>query len=103
MLKWLFQRVTGVVLFIGLIVHFYVMHYSGADNIGYQAVMARLSSPLWKGFDIIFLLSVIYHGFNGLWGICLEYIKREGYLNTVKTFLMVISFILFVKGVTIIL
>ncbi len=103
MFKWFLQRITGLILFAGLIVHFFVMHYSGAENIGYDAVMARLSSPWWKGFDIIFLVSVLYHGFNGLWGISIEYIKKEGTLKTVRTILVVMSIILFVKGVTIIL
>ncbi len=103
MIKWFLQRITGLILFAGLIVHFYIMHYSGAENISYDAVMARISSPWWKAFDIIFLISVLYHGFNGLWGISIEYLKKEGTLKTVRTILVVMSIILFVKGVTIIL
>ena len=103
MFKWFLQRITGLILFAGLLVHFYIMHYSGAENITYEAVMTRLSSPWWKGFDIVFLASVIYHGFNGLWGISTEYIEKEGYLKTVETLLLVLSVVLFIKGVTIIL
>ena len=103
MFKWFLQRITGLILFAGLIVHFYIMHYSGAENITYEAVMTRLSSPLWKAFDIIFLVSVLYHAFNGLWGISIEYIKKEGNLKTLRAILVVLSIILFLKGVTIIL
>jgi len=72
---WFFHRITGAVLFFGLILHFYVMHFAGAQNFTYEAVMARFASPWWIGFNAAFLVSAAYHGFNGLWGIGLEYIK----------------------------
>ena len=76
-IEWFFQRITGAVLLFGLILHFYTMHYSGADQISYEMVSARLSNPYWIIFNIIFLVSVIYHGFNGLLGIMLEYVHSH--------------------------
>jgi succinate dehydrogenase / fumarate reductase membrane anchor subunit len=100
--QWLFQRLTGLVLFVGLFVHFLVMHYTGGEQIDYQTVMARLNNPLWVAFDLIFLLSVLYHGFNGLWGIVTEY-TSDGMLRRFLHAVIVLAVIgLTVTGVTII-
>ena len=80
---WLIQRITGAVLFLGLAVHFYVMHFIGPEQLTYEAVSARLADPAWIAFNIAFLLSAIYHGFNGLWGIAIEYLKG-GALSAAK-------------------
>jgi succinate dehydrogenase / fumarate reductase membrane anchor subunit len=64
-IEWLLLRVTGVILLAGLALHFYTMHYGGPAQTG----------NYWKTFNFIFLLSAIYHGFNGLLGIMLEYVR----------------------------
>lgn len=73
-LLWLFQRITGAILFMGLGIHFYVMHYMGTEQLSHGLVIARLNEPGWIAFNAAFLVSAIYHGFYGLWGIFLEYI-----------------------------
>lgn len=72
---WLLQRLTGVMLFAGFCVHFYVMHFSGSGQLDYEAVSARLAEPSWVAFNLIFLASALYHGFNGLWGIAVEHLR----------------------------
>jgi len=101
-IQWFLQRLTGFILFIGLIIHFYVMHYSGTGALDYETVTARLSSPYWKGFDILFLLSILYHGFNGLWGIVTEYIKGSFLLRIVQIVIVAASIGLFITGVRIV-
>jgi len=85
---WLFQRVTGVLLLAGLLMHFYVMHFAGPENIGFEAVSRRLESPLWIAFNVLFLLSALYHGFNGLWGMAVEYVPQGRPLRTAKSILL---------------
>jgi len=70
---WFFQRITGAVLLFGMIIHFWTMHYSGAEQITYEFVLKRISDPYWKTFDLILLASVIWHGLSGIWGISVEY------------------------------
>ncbi len=96
---WLFQRVTGVLLVAGLLVHFIIMHYSGPEQITYAFVMARFSNPLWKLFDLAFLLSVIYHGFNGVWGIVLEYISSESLRKACQVGLLTAASVLAAAGI----
>jgi succinate dehydrogenase / fumarate reductase membrane anchor subunit len=73
-LGWLAHRAAGAVLFVGLSVHFYVMHMGGAE-LTYETVSARLESPPWILFNLVLLLSAIYHGFYGLWGMAGEYVR----------------------------
>ena len=98
-IEWFFQRITGVVLLIGLIVHFQTMHYSGAGQISYEAVFARLSNPYWIVFNIVFLLSVTYHGFNGLLGIMPEYVHSHKMQKVLEGVLIVIAITLVSVGI----
>ena len=96
---WFFQRVTGVILVAGLIIHFMVMHYSGPEQITYQYVMARFSNPLWKVFDVAFLVAVIYHGFSGLWGVAVEYAGSARLLKALQLLILLSSAALFATGI----
>ncbi len=101
-LQWALQRITGLILFFGLIVHFYVMHYSGSSALEYEEIARRLSSPFWKGFDILFLGSILYHGFNGLWGIAIEYIHSRKLLKIAHTLIVLLAAGLLATGVMVI-
>jgi succinate dehydrogenase / fumarate reductase membrane anchor subunit len=77
--SWLLQRVTGVYLVIGIVVHFWVLHYSG-DPLAkeFQHVAHRLSRPGWFLFDLSLLFAALYHGLNGIYNIILDFNIREG-------------------------
>ncbi len=77
---WLFQRITGVVLLVGMIIHFRIMHYSGTEQLTHAVVLERLSNPYWKAFNLLFLLCVIWHGLSGIWGIATEYAGSKAVL-----------------------
>ena len=74
---WLFQRVSGVILFVMLIAHFVLMHYMVGEKRLYAEVLRRLSNPLWKTFDVAFLSLALYHGWYGVWGIVEDYVGRD--------------------------
>ncbi len=65
---WFFQRVTGAALLFGLLAHFWVLHFFPPEHgeITYRTVMERLNSPIWRGIDLLFLVSALYHGMNGV-------------------------------------
>ncbi|MBI5641282.1 MAG: hypothetical protein HZA17_12740 [Nitrospirae bacterium] len=106
-LEWLLQRISGGTLLAGLTIHFYYMHYygpsNGHDQIAFEAVMARLANPYWIAFDIIFLVSVIYHGFQGAWGIALEYIRSPYILKFTQVFIVLTALSLLTAGLMIIM
>ncbi len=86
----------------GLILHFAIMHFSGTHEITYAFVMKRLSSPWWKAFDVAFLLTAIYHGFNGFWGLALEYVSSERLLRLSQAAILLLAFGLVVTGIYIV-
>ncbi len=98
-ITWLLQRVSGVILVAGLLIHFYLMHFSGPEQLTYASVTNRLSNPFWIAFNVIFLLSAIYHGFNGLWGIALEYVSSLRLLRFFQTFILIAASALSATGI----
>lgn len=80
-LRWYFQRVTGALLLVGLLAHFWVLHFFPPEHgeITFETVMLRLQNPLWKAFDVLFLILAIYHGMNGLVMVIQDYVSRAGW------------------------
>ncbi len=100
---WLLQRVTGAFLLAGVLFHFFFMHFTGPQKITYDVVIRRLSSPYWKTFDIVFLSLAIYHGFNGLWGLVLEYFHGEKLRGITQVLILVSAVVLFATGIYIVM
>jgi succinate dehydrogenase / fumarate reductase membrane anchor subunit len=99
---WLFQRITGLLLIAGLILHFTIMHFSGSQEITYAFVVKRLSNPWWKTFDIAFLLTAIFHGFNGFRGLAIEYIGSDRLLELTQAVILLFAAGLAIAGIYII-
>jgi succinate dehydrogenase / fumarate reductase membrane anchor subunit len=99
---WLFQRLTGLVLIAGLLLHFSTMHFSGPQQVTYEVVLRRISNPLWKTFDLFFLAVILSHGFYGLWGIALEYIRSAKLLKLFQGVILVSVCVLLITGIYII-
>lgn len=85
-LVWLFQRVSGAILVFGMFIHISVMHYG-------------FSIPYYGAFKIIFLASVIFHGFYGLWGIAIEYAKSEKLLRLFQALIAISASLLMAVGI----
>ena len=101
-LGWLFQRLTGLVLIAGLLLHFSVMHFSGQQQVTYEVVLRRISNPLWKTFDLFFLGVILFHGFSGLWGIAREYVSSARLLKLFQGVILVSVCTLLITGIYII-
>ena len=54
---------------------------AGAEVTPYDVVMQRLADPvysvLWKGFNILFLVFALHHGFYGLNNVMADYIRSD--------------------------
>src|SRR5713226_7725746 len=74
---WYLQRITGALLIVLLVAHFWVEHFMSANlrrgDLTYEAILGRISNPVWQVIDISFLLIALYHGLNGLRNIVLDY------------------------------
>ena len=69
---FLFQLVTGILLFVFVMFHLYVTHLAEHDALSYDNVVERLSNPGFKAMYFLFLLAVSFHAFNGLRAIILD-------------------------------
>ena len=76
-IEWYLQRVTGALLLILLVAHFWVEHFMSAPlrrgEITYALILSRVSNRHWQAVDIAFLMIALYHGLSGLRSIILDY------------------------------
>ncbi len=76
-INWYGQRITGAALVLLLIAHFWVEHFASDQllrgELTYEAIRARIASPLWQGIDIAFLIVALYHGLGGLRNIVIDH------------------------------
>ncbi len=97
-LSWLLQRVSGVALLILLLGHFFIEHFAGI-TIDYQHVAARLANPLWKAFDLTFVVFALYHGINGIFMNIEDYLHSgwrvfwKGFFWVVGVLYLIVAFI----------
>ncbi len=74
MLSWLLQRVSGIFLVYAVIVHLWTVHYVHGDQLAWEAIRLRLQDGgSWTLYYFLFIPAVLYHAFNGIWGIVLDY------------------------------
>jgi succinate dehydrogenase / fumarate reductase membrane anchor subunit len=71
--SWFFQRITGAILFIQVLVHFYIAHETWDAGHNWTTIIERLSNPYMKTFYLVFVVLGLYHGLNGLWDIIRDY------------------------------
>lgn len=74
MFGWLMQRVSGIFLAYALVVHLWTVNVVNQGNLNWQTISARLQEGnFWFIYYILFIPAVIYHAFNGLWSIFMDY------------------------------
>jgi succinate dehydrogenase hydrophobic anchor subunit len=95
---WLLQRISGLFLSAGVIIHFWMLHKGGGPPV-YEQVVARLISPCWVSFYFLLLAALLYHGLNGAWAIFLDFNTSPSAKYIFKVTLYLIGFCTFTAGV----
>ncbi len=73
-IPWLLQRVSAAFLIVLLFIHFWVGHYANfGAPITFAGVQMRLQDALFVIMDSMLLVSVVFHGLNGVRNILLDY------------------------------
>ena len=80
---WLLQRVTAVVLLLGLAAHVIATHALDLGDLSYDNVAGRLASGFFVVVDFSLLAAGLFHGLNGLRMVLLDY----GFTGRAKTLL----------------
>ena len=92
---WYVQRITGAALLILLVAHFWVEHFMSAElrrgELTYEAILVRISNPVWQWIDIGFLLIALLHGLSGLRNIILDYSRIGVRASQAITALLVLA------------
>jgi succinate dehydrogenase / fumarate reductase membrane anchor subunit len=74
---WLLQRISAVVLFVLLILHFVTYHFIAKGVYPWDTVVKKMQSPWFNLMQFVFLLTALYHGLNGVWMIVEDYIHSK--------------------------
>jgi len=62
--SWFLQRITALLLVLGMSVHFFTFHFSPGRYASryYDEIVNRFCSPGWISFHICLLALVVFHG-----------------------------------------
>lgn len=98
--NWFFQRISGAMLLLALLAHFWVIHFfpPAHGEITYESVMARLQHPAWKTTDLLFLFFGLYHGMNGVLMVVHDYIHKAGLRIVIISVLWIAAIWLLIMG-----
>jgi succinate dehydrogenase membrane anchor subunit len=98
MWPWLFQRITAVVLIVGLAVHLFALHVVNLGSLSYDNVAGRLSSGFFVVVDFALLGAGLFHALNGLRTVLLDYGFRGGRRTALTVGLWVVGVAAFAYG-----
>jgi succinate dehydrogenase hydrophobic anchor subunit len=73
MWAWLAQRVTAVVLIVGLLTHLVATHIFNLGHLSFLNISDRLGSTFFVAIDVSLLAAAIFHGLNGARMVVLDY------------------------------
>lgn len=95
---WFLQRMSGIYLVAILLVHFWVIHYSGDGKVTYAIVVKKLANPMYKVLDLTFLVFAVYHGLNGAWMVIQDYVQCQGKRVCLYSITVLLGMILLILG-----
>jgi succinate dehydrogenase / fumarate reductase, membrane anchor subunit len=76
--SWYYFRISGVILFVLVIIHLIIMHVSNdVACTTYQFVASRYANPFWRLFDWLLLTIALTHGMNGLRVVIDDYVRSD--------------------------
>jgi len=79
-LAWLLQRISAVILFALLLLHFVTYHFLGKGKaVDYQWVVSKAGSWWFPLLQFAFLLTALYHGLNGVWSVLEDYTSSRSW------------------------
>ncbi|MCX7919770.1 MAG: succinate dehydrogenase, hydrophobic membrane anchor protein [bacterium] len=96
--SWFLQRITGLLLVVGMVVHFITLHFESHEPITFERVTTRLQTHAWQIFDLTLLGLVLYHGLNGLWAVLLDFAPNEKVKNYLGWFVTLFGIATFIFG-----
>jgi succinate dehydrogenase cytochrome b556 subunit len=98
MWPWLLQRVTAVVLVVGLAIHLIVLHAFNLGDLNFDNVAARVASWFFAAVDLSLLGAGLFHALNGTRMVLLDYGFAGTKRRALGIVLWVVGVLTFVYG-----
>lgn len=97
---WLLQRISAAFLAVLLAVHFWVGHYADwGEPVTFAGVHMRLQSAVFLLVDSLLLVSVTFHGLNGIRNILLDYPSLLPHNRPLSLILLIIGIATAIFGI----
>lgn len=97
---WIFQRITGLVILVTIVLHYLFVHFLNGGEVSYQEVVSRLTTPLWKTIDLVMLTAILYHAVQGLIINIHDYVHRAGWRIFLVGLTWFVFITLWITGIT---
>jgi succinate dehydrogenase / fumarate reductase membrane anchor subunit len=98
-LAWLLQRISAVILFILLLLHFVTYHFLGKGKaVSYSWVIERAGYWWFPLLQFAFLFTALYHGLNGLWSVMEDYTSSKFWRLVWYSLLLTVGVVLLFVG-----
>lgn len=91
------QRLTAVALLVFMTIHMIVVHYP-PFHIDFSIIAERMVNPVWKGIEILFLLSVLLHGLSGAYVVLTDYKQFSKFKKGLAGLTIVVGVVAFLWG-----
>jgi succinate dehydrogenase / fumarate reductase membrane anchor subunit len=104
-LAWYTIRVSGLMLFVLALAHFSILHFiwdPGEQTADFIA-RERWNQLVWRAFDWLLLMNVLFHGFLGVRTVVLDYIHRPAWREFTLLLLYATGVLVFIIGTQVIL
>jgi len=98
MVAWVLHRLSGLVLIFYLCMHIFVIHNLAYGEDRFNEVMELLGSPMFKVLEIGLLGVILYHAFNGLRVIIVDFWGGTKIQKKLFWVMMAIAAALFIAG-----
>jgi len=97
--QWLLQRISAVIIFVIIMIHFVTYHMLSEGAYKYEKVVSKMKSPWFNLMQFLLLCAVLYHGLNGVWMLVEDYIHIKGLRLFLFSLIIVVGVSLFFVGV----
>ncbi len=105
LLAWYTIRISGVSLFVLALAHFSILHFiwDPAEQTAEFIANERWNQIVWRVFDWLLLMNVLFHGFLGVRTVVLDYVHRPQWREFTLLLLYTTAVILFLIGTQVVL
>jgi succinate dehydrogenase / fumarate reductase, membrane anchor subunit len=100
---WMLQRITGIALIVLTIGHYIWMHYNPASGHDFSHTAERLKQPVFVGMYILFVVTGMYHGIQGMWNIIRDFKLRKSITWTLYGIMITLAIIFVGIGINTVL